>query len=266
MHANTQRQLPALTGALLLACAQTLSGAPEKSLDQQLAAASALAEVALATPENADERAHVTQLFAALEKEHPHNARVKNAFAEFLWSIGDQDAAMSHWRDAAGLEPRNAVVLNQLGGAQLRGGNTRAALRCFADAVAVEPSNALYHFNLANVAFMFRHDLGFPEEKAFALAMEHFAAATQCAPAEPEYARAYAEAFYMAPNADWCSALAAWQHFYELSPKKDFALLNIARVHMKLGQKAEARECLARVTGQEFARLKNRLAERIDQE
>jgi tetratricopeptide (TPR) repeat protein len=208
----------------------------------------------------------VRQLFAALEAEHPQSVPVKNAFAEFLWSSGEHDAALRRWRESAGLEPRNAVVLNHLGGAQLDTGNPRAALRCFGDAVAIEPTNAAYHFNLANVAFMFRHDLALPEEKAFALAMEHFADAARCAPAEPEYARAYAEAFYTLPKADWCSALAAWQHYYELTPKKDFALLNIARVHMKLGQKAEARACLARVTAQEFARIKTRLAERIDRE
>jgi len=37
-------------------------------------------------------------------------------------------------------------------------------------------------------------------------------------------------------------------------------------VHMKLGQKTEARDCLARVTAQEFTRIKTRLAERIDRE
>jgi tetratricopeptide (TPR) repeat protein len=266
MHANSQRQLSALLVALGLGLTRTAGAVSGHPPDQALSAVETLAHAALARDGNAAERAHVHQLFAALEKEHPRDSRVKNAYAEFLWDCGENDAAVRRWRDAAALDPRNAIVLNHLGAAHLRAGDARAAFRCFTDASSAEPTNPLYHFNLANVAFLFRHDLGIAEEKAFALALEHFADASQRAPTDVEYARAYAEAFYTVPDADWCTALAAWQHYYELTPKKDFALLNLARVHMKLGQKAEARDCLSRVTGQEFARIKTRLNERIDRE
>ena len=65
---------------------------------------------------------------------------------------------------------------------------------------------------------------------------------------------------------DWRTALRAWQHFYDITPQKDFALLNLARVHMKLGNKEEARTSLSRIQSPEFDRLKTRLGERIETE
>ena len=81
-----------------------------------------------------------------------------------------------------------------------------------------------------------------------------------------EYARAYAETFYTIPDPDWRVALQAWQHFYEITPGKDFALLNLARVHMKLGNKPEALATLSKVQAPELEKLKTRLRERIETE
>ena len=203
MHANSQRQLPALILAAWLGLCSPLTAGPAPASDPELQAAETRARDALTHTGNAPERTTVRHLFEALEKDHPRDIRLKNAFAEFLWENGEFEAAAGRWRDAANLEPRNAVVLNHLGGAHLRAGDTRAALRCFTDAAAAEPANALYHFNVANVAFLFRHDLGIPEPEAFALAMEHFADAADRAPMDADYARAYAEAFYTVPDADW---------------------------------------------------------------
>ena len=201
-----------------------------------------------------------------LEKKYPRDPAVKNACAEFLWSIDDRDGAMARWREAAALDGKNALVLNHLGGGYLASGEIRQAYHFFTLASDADPANALYHFNAANVAFLFRHDLDGTEEKLFAVALKHFGDASRLAPADPEYARAYAEAFYSVPQPDWRAALVAWTRFRELSANKDFAFLNLARVHMKLGEKQNARACLAEVKGAEFAKLRARLAERIETE
>ena len=213
-----------------------------------------------------DERAKLDRLYAELEARHPRDAAIKNGRAEFLWSTDRHEAAVAKWREAERLEPTRARVLNHLGGARLASGDVREALRYFTRASAAEPANPLYHFNVANVAFLFRHDLGETEENLLATAARHFAEASRLAPGDAEYVRAYAELFYSMPQPDWRTALAAWQRYRDLSPNKAFALLNLARVHMKLGEKAEARACLALVEGREFERLKTRLSERIDRE
>jgi len=51
-----------------------------------------------------------------------------------------------------------------------------------------------------------------------------------------------------------------------VTPQKEFALLNLARVYMKLGQKPEARAKLAQIQNPDYSKLKDRLNERMDKE
>jgi tetratricopeptide (TPR) repeat protein len=258
--------LAVILGGLLAWPARAAQPTPPSPAGEELRAAKILELSVLARGAPADEQAKLRRMYADLERKYPLDASIKNGYAEFLWNIEERDQAMRRWRAAEQIDPRNAVVLNHLGGAHLAIGEVQRALDRFTRATEVEPNNPLYHFNLANVAFVFRHDLEKGDENAFHLALHHFAEASRLAPADPEYARAYAEVFYSIPNPDWNAALAAWDRFRELTTNKDFALLNLARVHMKLGQKDQARACLAEVKGSESAKLKTRLGQRIEAE
>lgn len=243
-----------------------LRAATPSTAEQELRAAKVLEIGVLARGAPLDEKNTLRRLYAELERKYPNDLAIKNGRAEFLWNIDDREEAAREWRAAAQLDPANAVVLNHLGGAYLAAGEVREAFHCFTRATAADPANPLYHFNLANVVFLFRHELAQTEEKAFDLATLQFAEASKLAPADAEYARAYAEVFYSVPKPDWNVALQAWERFHQLTANKDFALLNLARIHMKLGQKDEARSCLAQIKGDQFTKLKTRLGQRIDTE
>jgi len=267
MRDRTKRQLAALcSGALMLAGGSLAPAQTPSPAAQELLAAKVLETSLRARGGSDTETAKMRRVYAELELKYPNDPAIKNAYAEFLWSLEERAAAVRQWEAALRLTPTNAVVLNHLGGAHLAGGDVRAAYDCFTRATEAQPSAALYHFNLANVAFLFRHELPPSEARAFEVATEHFAAASRLEPGSADYLRAYAELFYSLPKPDWRAALAAWQRFHELTPHKDFALANLARVHMKLGQKVEARACLAQIHGPAFDRLKARLNDRIDSE
>ncbi len=210
------------------------------------------------------------RIYADLTAKYPHDAAVKNAQAEFLWSMGEQTRALDAWLAAEKIDPANAIVLDHLGGSFLAAGNAKKAAGFYARATKSAPENPAYHYNYANVAYLFRHELlddAHPDANAMLRhALFHFAEAARLESLNPEYARAYAETFYTIPDPDWRVALQAWQHFYEITPGKDYALLNLARVHMKLGNKSLAHETLTRIKSPEFDRLKKRLQERIDTE
>jgi tetratricopeptide (TPR) repeat protein len=267
MRELLDRQLSALMAAVLAAVG-TLEGAavPESTPKQELEAAKLVEATLFAQNPTAEARRKMQLIFADLEAKHPLDPEIKNAFGEFLWNIDEQRGAIGKWEAAERLNPKNAIVLTHLGGAHLANGKARRAFEYFTRATHAEPTSALYHLNLANVAFVFRHDLPVTEQAAFELAREHFAEASRLAPGNSDYARAYAELFYSLPRPDWQSALAAWEHFKEITNNKDFALVNLARVHMKLGQKEAARMCLSDVQGADFKRLKERLTERLENE
>lgn len=275
-HTSWQRQLPARAilaawgaGILAFSPASVRSAEPPTARDE-LAAAELLETALLARQAGMEDLRKMETIYADLVAKYPKDAAVRNGQAEFFWNEEKHERALETWLAAEKLDPKNAVVLDHLGGAYLSAGETKKAAGYYARATASEPANAAYHYNFANVAYLFRHELLDADHADAAavlrMALQHFRDASRLEPLNTEYARAYAETFYTVPDPDWPTALQAWQHFYEITPGKDFALLNLARVHMKLGHKSDARESLSQIKGPEFDRLKTRLRERIEAE
>ena len=272
-HDARHRQLPALFAAALLALSGTAGSAepPPSATPQEELRAAKLVETALfARQIGTDDWRKLDKIYADLAAKYPQDAAIRNGHAEFLWSIGEQPRAVETWEAAAALEPKNAIVLDHLAGSYLAAGEVKKSAAYYARAVESAPQNAAYRFTLANVTFLFRHqllDAAQPDEAAVldhALAL--FAETSRLEPLNVEYARAYAETFYSVPKADWNAALAAWQRFAAITPQADFAQANLARVHLKLGQKDAARACVEKIQTADFQRLKARLSERIETE
>ena len=268
-HDAGHRQLLAIVVAFVLVWQSATAAVPlppPESPQGELRAAKLLEAALFAGKSGAEDWEKLERIYTNLEAKYPNAAAIKNGHAEFLWSRGEQRRAVDTWLAAEKLEPNNGVILDHLGGSFLGAGEVKKAADYFVRAIQSAPENATYHFNYANVAFLFRHDLhdaAHPDSEAMIdEAMKQFAEAVRLQPLNAEYARAFAETFYIVPKPDWHAALQAWQHFYEISSQKDFALLNVARVQLKLGQKAEARASLERIQGAEYAGVKGRLNER----
>ena len=211
-------------------------------------------------------RAQVTH--EKILQENPTSAPAHSAYADFLSESGNLRAAIVHWREAQRLDPGNAATANSLGGAYLRLGHAAESAEQFSRAIELASENAAYHFNLANVEFMLRHELEaawkveMPEVLRRALA--EFRTASELSPNDVEYARAYAETFYGVPDPDWAAAAAAWKRVLALSPQGDFAYLQLARVSLKRGDASEARRCLAKLTDGRNEGLKRKLLAEAD--
>jgi Flp pilus assembly protein TadD len=201
-------------------------------------------------------------------QEHPASVPAHLAYAEFLSENGNLRAAIAHWRQAQRLEPVNAAIANSLGGAYLRMGDAAESAAQFGRAVELASNNAAYHFNLANVEFMLRHDLKAAWKVEMAELLRHalaeFRTASRLSPNDAEYARAYAETFYGMPDPDWAEAEAAWKHVLALSSQGDFAYLQLARISLKRGNASAARCCLAKITDTRTTALKRKLLAEAD--
>lgn len=201
-------------------------------------------------------------------QEHPGSAAAHSSYAEFLSEEGNLRAAIVHWLTAQQLAPRNAAIANSLGGAYLRMGKAAASAAEFARAIGLESDNAAYHFNLANVEFMLRHDLTAAWKvempAVLRLALAEFREASRLSPNDVEYARAYAETFYGVPDPDWSEAEAAWKHVLSLSPQGDFVYLQLARVSLKRGDAEGARQFLDKIVDARHDGLKRKLQAQAD--
>ena len=202
-------------------------------------------------------------------QECPASAAAHSRYAEFLSDHGSLRSAVAHWERAQQLAPGNAAIANSLGGAYLRMGNAAAAAAGFTRALDLHPGSAAYHFNLANVEFMLRHDLAMAWSMelpaVLRLSLAEFREASRLAPNDAEYARAYAETFYGMPDANWPEAEKAWKHVLSLSPQTDFAYLQLARVSLKQGDAEAARQFLNKVVNTQHDRLKRKLRAQADQ-
>ncbi len=265
MHVAYDRQLLAISIALLLSAEAGVRGddaAAQGSAQQELRAAK-LVEATIFAEDTQGARARMRRIYAQLETRYPADAAIKVAHGEFLWNINDRLEAMGKWQAAARIEPANGAVFNHLGGAHLAIGEVRLAYDHFSRAVQNDPTNASYRINLANVAFMFRHELSISKERAFEVARREFAEASRLAPSNAEYAQAHAEFFYALPEPDWESALRAWRHFHEVTKDKEFGLINLSRIHLKLGDDASALACFSRLQTPRFDRVKAKILEQI---
>ena len=258
------RQLSLLFAALLVSCAIARAADEDAAADLR---AVKLREAALASGRG--DAAGWKKLgtdYACLVKKHPRDLATRDAYGDYLLGMNDRDGAMQQWLAAEKIDPGNFAILDHLAGTYLAMGEPKTSLGYYIRASDARPADAQTHFNAANVACMFRHDLGTSEGEAFALALRHFSEAHRLAPKSADYARAYAETFYLIDKPDWLAALKIWTDYLDLVPEKNFALLNLARVQMKLGHADEARACLSQVKGTENERLRARLSARIDAE
>ena len=214
------------------------------------------------------ERLRVEQIYYQLVRDNPQSVPAQNALAAFLWKNGNPEAAVEHWRTAQRLDPKNAEAASSLGGAYLRIGRVREAAEQFLLAVRSESNNPDYHFDLANVEFLFRSDLTaawkIDSAELLRRALFQFREASRLAPTDVEYARAYAETFYGIPNPDWKEAQVAWQHYLELTTNRNFAYLQLARVTLKQDKKAEALSFLDKISDPSFSEVKEKLRKQAE--
>ena len=277
---QTLRALAA-AGMFLLATGRVAAAdepAPKPPVwQQELAAASGLeGSLALTPPRGAaDEQARqrrLQELYDQLARKYPDEAAVQKAAGDYFSRAGQPALALPYWERAARIDPQDGGTADRLGGDFVRLGRTRDAYREFQRAVDAQPGSASYHFDLANVLYLFRQDLmtppvpGLPDEQAaLAQALAHYQRASQLAPDDLRLAQAYAETFYVFAQPDWARARAAWEAVLALSGEKgDFANSHLARISLRMGKPDEAAVYLARIHDPAFAGLKTQMGKQVD--
>jgi tetratricopeptide (TPR) repeat protein len=204
----------------------------------------------------------IDQLYADLEAKYPRSAAVLDSHGNSLWLAGRKDDAFAKWREAGQLDPANPDICLHLGTCWLERGDTLRATTYFQRASALAPDDPILHFQLGNDLYLFRHDLVTPTQPETAVvdqALRELKRASDLDPLNPTFAKGYADTFYSIPVPRWAEALKAWQHFYDISPEKDLAAINLARVSLQMRDHTAARHYLAQVTRPDFQPLKQKL-------
>ncbi|MBV9126460.1 MAG: tetratricopeptide repeat protein [Verrucomicrobia bacterium] len=269
----------------LLVAAAWLQPTIAKSADSPPPAwAQALEEIhrleAAAADQGKESPASFADRYRDLAARFPDQPEVQRACGNALAALGQTQGALPYWQRALALAPADSVSAEALVDALLRLGRVSEAVATMRRAVAARPNDARLHHALGTLLSLFRREgaTSAPAgesaassdaataERTLHEALAEFLLAAQHAPANAEYARAYAETFYLLAVPDWDHALLAWQNVLALEPAEetDFANSHLARVSLRQRRPAAAREFLARLRDPRFEPLKIQLLRQVE--
>ena len=169
-------------------------------------------------------------------------------YGKYMRSVGQNDQANIAFAEANRIDPKIAVVKQQIGNYLVEKADYELALAYFVAAVELEPEVAIYHYQLgellANYREHFENEGQMPTDVLEGQLLESFRRAAELAPDERQLQLRYAEAFFDAPTqANWQEALLLWQSITKSSEsdiEADVAQLQQVRVLMQLGQLEQA--------------------------
>jgi tetratricopeptide (TPR) repeat protein len=193
-------------------------------------------------------------------------------YGKLLRRVQEHEQAFLAFLKADELDPKIAVVKQQIGNHLAEEGKGKAALTFYLQAVDLEPETAIYHFSLGQLIVEFRGE--FVADKIFtqdALEREMlkaFRTAAKLAPDNFDYQMRLGEAYYDLTSPDWRSALVHWNKLSKettTSLQKEILRLHRARVLGKLGRAEEANQLLAKVLNPALQNSKQQVLDEIAQ-
>ncbi len=235
--------------------------APDSPEDKQLAALAQKDQDFLAAlnknpntwPEaERDRRAQeINDAYGDYLNDHPSDVNALVLYGKFLRRMGEREKSYAVFQHAHQLNPRVAVIKQQIGGYLAEEGKYAEALGFFVQAVSLAPKEPLYHYQLAELLNIyydhFLADNIYTQETLNKAIVDEFKQAALLAPTEPGYAWRAAECYYDLLDPDWKAALAAWEELGKHTTsgvELEIIRLHRARVLLELGRKDDARVLL----------------------
>jgi tetratricopeptide (TPR) repeat protein len=214
----------------------------------------------------------LVQSYRAYLADQPDDASAYILYGKLLRRLNEYDQAFTAFLKADELNPRIAVVKQQIGNHLAEQGKGKAALTFYLSAIELEPKTAIYHFALGQLIYDFRTE--FISENIFtqdALEREMLKAFRTAANLEPDnfdYQMRLGEAYYDLSSPDWRNALLHWKQVRKLahgSLQNEILDLHQARVLGKLGRADEAQKMLKQVTTPALQKSKQQVLDEIAQ-
>lgn len=184
---------------------------------------------------------------------NPDNVDTLILYGKFLRRIDQNAMANTLFERADGLDPKLAVVKQQLGNYMAETDNHALALAYYMMALDLAPEEAAYHFGIGELLATFRDnflaDGVYTGDMLDRMILTAFAKAADLAPKDKDMAFRHGEAYYDIETPRWQEALGVWDTIGtrdDLTPfEKDVVRLHKARILCELGRNDEALSLLA---------------------
>ncbi len=191
----------------------------------------------------------LVQAYQAFLADNPDDVQALILYGKLLRRAGEDEAAFDAFLKTDELEPRIAVVKQQIGTYLAEQGRPVEALAFHLHAIELEPETAAYHFGLGQLLTGFRDE--FVDQEVFTddaidrEMIKAFRTAARLGPDNFDFQMRLGEAYYDLTNPDWKNALLHWNRLRQDafdSLRVEIIDLHRARVLGELGRYGEARK------------------------
>ncbi|HUJ08929.1 MAG TPA: tetratricopeptide repeat protein [Verrucomicrobiae bacterium] len=181
--------------------------------------------------------------------DHPKHTRAMVAYGDYLSDLGREEEAMTWWKKAITIDPKEAYAYNDIANYYGHNGRAADALKLYDKAIELVPTEPVFRFNWATTCVCFRNEsktvYGWTKDEIFQHSLGQFRKARDLDPQNFDLSTAYAETFYMMPKPDWEEAYAAWKYCLGQpldDDQRQLVFMHLARVCIHLQRYQEAQE------------------------
>lgn len=214
---------------------------------------------------------HAQEIVAAYESyisDNPQDVHALILFGKFLRKVGQQEHAVEFFMQADKINPKLAVVKQQLANYLIEKGKPVDAFPYFILTIELNPTEAVYHFHLGNFLFLFQEELineGILNRMSAQSFMHRsFLEASILEPKNFDFQLRYAQSFFDFPKSNKANALLAWEKIENNFPNRskleqDYFRLCRARVLLELNRQKDASALINTVSSKSLTEVKDAL-------
>ena len=200
--------------------------------------------------------------------DNPSDVTALLLFGKFLRKVGQDDHALGIFLEADSVNPKLAVVKQQIANFLVEKGRPMDALPFFVEATKISPLSHEYHFHLGNFLFIFREQILLNKilEKKSLQKLTHqcFEKAASLQSTSFQYRLRFAQSFFDYEESNNTEAIKVWLNiiddFEGLSKSElDYLNLCIARLQIGLGNKSDAKRLIEQISTQSLGHAKEEL-------
>ncbi len=213
-------------------------------------------------------------IIASYEKHINHNPSDTNArilYGKYLRRVGQEDHAIELFIEADKINPRLAVVKQQIANYLVEQGRPVEAFPYFILTIELEPKEAVYHFHLGNFLFLFENELIhhgiLAKNSAQSFMHLSFKEASLLNPENFDFRLRYAQSFFDYKDSNKTKSLEVWENIEKNFPKitkieKEYLKLCRAKTLLELNRQNDAVTLLKSVSSESLIEVKKSILQK----
>ncbi len=216
----------------------------------------------------------LVSLYESYLAENPNDTNALILFGKFLNKVGQKSHAIGFFLKADTLNPKLAVVKQQIGNFLVENDKPLEALPFFTSAIQIDPLVPDYHFHLGNFLHIYKEKISISQilgQKSVELfSHECFAKAAEKRPTSFEYRLRFAQSFFDYSESDRNNAILVWDQIMSdfnsslKKPEVDYIKLCKARIMLDLNQNEKAGLLVREVSTKALVKSKKELLDSIN--